>query len=231
MLANLAMLVKTSLLLASRKIREAGIITSWGRSNPGGARFRERSVSSWSSVLPSAETATFVRSLLRVTRSSDRYQVSGLVRQLDRIRPCLVRTFKRGESPPFDEMILRRTRLGSLGDRAAHCCSWGRVSATACIPPRRGRSPAVARRRGRGGTLPSSHRHSGPRRTGRKRRALRPVESGMRPQPAAEIQDRGVSLTTSTPRGILNMNWLSAMPTFSFKFVKANVDVPPARRW
>ena len=39
--------------------------------------------------------------------------------------------------------------------------------------------------------------------------------------------ERGVSAITSTPRGILNVNSLSASPTFSFRFVNSKLDVPP----
>ena len=70
MFAIRAMPTKTSRLVASRKVRVAGMRTPCGRSRPGGGISRARSISDWSSVLPSRATCTFVRSLLRVFRSS-----------------------------------------------------------------------------------------------------------------------------------------------------------------
>ena len=53
MFAKRAIAVKTSRLLASRKVSDAGILTFCGRSRPGGGRSRVRSISVCSSVLPS----------------------------------------------------------------------------------------------------------------------------------------------------------------------------------
>ncbi len=61
-----AMVVSTSRLLASRNESEAGMRTLAGRSRPGGGRSRVRSMSVCSSVLPSRDTVTRVRSLVRV---------------------------------------------------------------------------------------------------------------------------------------------------------------------
>ena len=79
MLAKRAIAVKTSRLLASRNVSDAGIFTPGGRSMPGGGRSRVRSMSVCSSVLPSRATAIFARSLLRVARSSSSMLGAGRV--------------------------------------------------------------------------------------------------------------------------------------------------------
>jgi hypothetical protein len=68
--ANRLMAVNTSRLPASRKVSDAGILTPWGRSSPGGGKSRARSMSVCSSVLPSRGTEILARSLFRVDRSS-----------------------------------------------------------------------------------------------------------------------------------------------------------------
>ena len=53
MFARRLMATKTSRLLASRNVSVAGIFTPCGRSRPGGAKSRARSISVCSSVFPS----------------------------------------------------------------------------------------------------------------------------------------------------------------------------------
>ena len=45
-----------------------------------------------------------------------------------------------------------------------------------------------------------------------------------RPSTAGRVSGTGESVTTSTPRGIVNANSLSAIPTFSFRFVKEKLE-------
>ena len=137
MLANRAMAVKTSRLLASRKVSDAGILTPCGRSRPGGGRSRARSISVCSSVLPSRATATFARSLLRVDRSSS--STSPLVGFSSAasfvLDQRLVELAGRREPAAAVEVILRRAQLGALERRAARrgrraCCRTALVYST-----------------------------------------------------------------------------------------------------
>ena len=95
----------------------------------------------------------------------------------------------------------------------------GSAAAPWCTRRPRGRSPGAARRRGRGARR--RRRRSSP--TAARNRAGQPSDCAC----VADDQSREGVVTTSTPRGILNVNSLSAKPMFSFRFVKENVDVPP----
>ena len=111
---NRAIVVNTSRLLASRKMSDAGILTFGGRSRPGGGRLRVRSMSVWSSVLPSRDTATLSRSLLRVDRSSSSIvgargvQLGGDAVFDER----LVELADGGQAARALQVILRRAHLG-----------------------------------------------------------------------------------------------------------------------
>ena len=144
------MAVNTSRLLASRKVSEAGIRTFCGRSRPGGGRSRVRSMSVWSSVLPSRETATRARSLLRVERSSSSM--------------TLLVGVQLGRDAVFDERLVEladgRQTAGALQVifGGAHLRPFepdARVAVVGleraapwCIRRPRGRSPGGIRRRG-----------------------------------------------------------------------------------
>ena len=205
------MAVKTSRLLASRKVSDAGIFTPCGRSMPGGGRSRVRSMSVCSSVLPSRATATFARSLLRVERSS--WSMSPLVgfssgRELV-LDERLIELAGGGEPAAAVKVILRGAQLRAL-ERQARVRVVGAeahglgvlddrevvVLAVLGVAPRR-RAPEAAQ--------PPANRQSASSAASRK---------------SGGTQGRDEALTTSTPRGILNANSLSAKPTFSFRFVK-----------
>ena len=116
MFAKRAMAMKTSRLLASLNISDAGILTSGGRSSPGGAKVCERSIRVWSSVLPSAATAILVRSRLRVSPEllidigAGGVELGG--------EPVLNQRFvelaERGKAAALDEVVLGGAQLGAV---------------------------------------------------------------------------------------------------------------------
>ena len=134
MLAKRAIAVKTSRLLASRKVSVAGIRTSCGRSRPGGGRSRGVSISVCKSVLPSRVTATRVRSLLRVVSQLliDVGAASGSVPPPARIRPAPRRAFpSAARRRPLRNVPATRaasrarapSRVGSSGPAAGPSCT------------------------------------------------------------------------------------------------------------
>src|SRR4051812_29848069 len=101
-------------------------------------------------------------------------------------------------------------------------------AASSCRPGGRVRLWCIQRRRDRS---PASARHVLPRETPTWWRSLRPAApTQARPPPPGETaiqRDGAPLLVTSAPRGILNVNVLSAKPVFSLKFENWNVDRPP----
>ena len=193
MLANRAIAMKTSRLLASRKMSDAGIFDVCGQVESGRrqvARPLDRASAARSCLR--ATTAILARSLLRVARScvvdfaARRVQLGGQLRT----RPAPGRTCRsrraggRAGSDPA-----RRAAWRARAPSRAFGVVGLAAERLACIRRRRGRSPDAARRRGRGAAPP-------------RRRSRRPgaASSHERASEAAR-QRRDESLTTSTPRG------------------------------
>ena len=215
------MAVNTSRLLASRKVSDAGIFTPAGRSRPGGGRSRARSISVCSSVLPSRADGDLGAQLVarRPQLFVDVGASSGSARPRPRTRPAprsslpiaAMRRRLRGSGPATrGSWRVRgprghqrssgfwRTGFGVLDDRQVVVLAAFGVD---------GRCAAR-----------STSRSSGAADTDRPR---------WRRAAGKRFRERLAVLTTSTPRGILNAKSLSAKPTFSFRFTKEKLDLPP----
>ena len=172
-----------------------------------------------SSVLPSRATATFARSLLRVARSSSStspllgfssaassYSTSACsslpvaASRRPRLKwSCDARSLARSSASRASVSLgSQAQRLGVFDD--------GEVVVLAAL----GVAPRCS--------APDAAQPPANRQTHRQH---------CQAVAAEKFRSGRDAVTTSTPRGILNAKSLSANPTFSFRFVKEKLDVPP----